>query len=248
MSASRETLPQLNEPRRATALSRLVQLRQSCPRRGHEVRRGEVSIRGGSSRGRRRRVRAAERGAAARLALPHPQRQCRPAHLPRAGQPLRRRTRGAGGAPRSCPPRRREPRRPRPFPPRRRARAQGGASARRGFRRARRAGISAPAAADRRRPAAPCRARPTPPPPPPGPFGGCEPASGGGRRQTPRPLPFDNPWLSGYLRPFPILKSIHPAQSLSRRAGPPILVALLPRDRALGLGEVCRERVDTLAE
>jgi len=54
---------------KATPLSPLVQMRQSCPRCGHQVRRSGFSIRGGSSRERRRRRRAAERGAAARLAV-----------------------------------------------------------------------------------------------------------------------------------------------------------------------------------
>src|SRR5258708_10020615 len=104
MSASRETLPQLNEPRRATPLSRLVQLRQSCPRRGHEVRRGEGSIRGGSSPGRRRRGRAAERGAAAPMALPHPQPQCPPPPPPPPGPPPPPPTRAPRRAPLSFPP------------------------------------------------------------------------------------------------------------------------------------------------
>ena len=54
-----------------------------------------------------RRRRSADRRAAARLAAADPHRECRPAHLPRAGQPLRRRARGARSAARSGAARRR---------------------------------------------------------------------------------------------------------------------------------------------
>ena len=58
-----------------------------------------------------------DRRAAARLAAADPQRECRPAHLPRACQPLRRGACGARGAARARPPRRRTRRRASPRAP-----------------------------------------------------------------------------------------------------------------------------------
>ena len=104
--------------------------------------------------------RTADRRAAARLAAPHPQRQRRPAHLPRAAQSLRQRARRARRPARTW---RAAAARPGPARICSREEAEreldGRAPARRRADRARRAGLSAAAADDRRRAAAARRAR-----------------------------------------------------------------------------------------
>jgi hypothetical protein len=94
---------------------------------------------------------ATERGAAARLVAPHPDRQYRAAHVPRPDQSLWRRARRAGRPTRSRPPRPRIGAGAHLLARGRRGRIEGGACARRRLRRARRAGLSGAPANDRRR-------------------------------------------------------------------------------------------------